>query len=161
VWGFKKNEIGNTIPYICARDAGLYPAELTATKAMNASRMYGRCMIAWESNAHGLALTELLKKWRPIYFRKDIVSGVTTLVPGWQTTSKTKPYMLHAMSKYLPDMVCHDIEIPNQMRNHRIHQDTVEVVGSNDIFMAAAVGLCCYEPSQPKRGLVGTSGWKW
>lgn len=161
---FIKDEHGNTIPRVCARDAGLYGAEVMAKKLVAASDMYGRAMITWEANAHGLAVTELLKNRRPIYFRKDIVSGRESLEPGWLTTGGsrgTKEYMLAKVGQYLPDLICHDIEIPRQVRNHRLVGDKVEVVGANDIFMALAIALCCWEPKVGKRGFVATSGWRW
>ena len=161
VIGFKRNELGNTIPYLCARDAGLYPPELTSNKAIAASNLYGRCMITWEANSHGLAITERLKLRRPIYFRKDITSGRQSMEIGWMTTSKTKDYMLHVMARYLPDLVCHDSEVVQQLRNHRLNGDKVEVVGANDIFMALAIGLVCFNPIKPQVGFAGTTGWKW
>ena len=69
--------------------------------------------------------------------------------------------MLQRVSRYLNDMVCHDIEVVHQLRNHRLVGDKVEVVGANDILMSLAVALSCFEPKPMKRGLVGTSGWKW
>ena len=161
---FDQDEEGNYKPRYCARDAGLYSPEVTAKKAVVASDLYNRAIIVWEANSHGLAITELLKRRRPIYFRKDIVSGMQSMEPGWYTSSGargTKDYMLQQASKYLPDLVCHDIELVKQMRNHRLVGDKVEIVGLNDIFMSYAIGLCCMNPKPMKRGFMGRSGWKW
>lgn len=151
---------GNYRLKYCARDAGLYSAEVANRKARAASAMYNRAEIAWEANSHGLALTELLKNYRPIYMRTDIVSGQQMKVPGWQTTPGNKEYMLATVEKYLYDMICHDAEFVSQCRNHRIVGDKVDVVGPNDIFMALAVGAVCSAPSKVKRGYGGRSGWK-
>lgn len=158
---FGQDEYGNYKPRYCARDAGLYSPEITARKAVAASDYYNRAEIAWEANSHGLAITELLKTRRPIYFRKDIISGRPSMEPGWLTTPKTKDYMLQTANKYLYDLTCHDIELVRQARNHRLVGDKVEVVGASDIFMSFAVGLMCLNPKPMKRGYLGRAGWKW
>ncbi len=158
---FDLDEHGNYLPKLCARDAGLYSPEITWNKAVKASQYYNRGMIAWEANSHGLAITELGKNYRPIYFRKDVVSGMTSLEPGWLTTSKTKDFMLQTVDKYLPDTICHDIELVRQMRNHRLVGDKVEVVGANDLFMSWAVALMTMDPKPKRRGYIGRSGYKW
>jgi len=158
---YVKDEFGNNKLRYCARDAGLYSPEVIGNKAMAASDLYNRAEITWEANSHGLAVTEVLKNRRPIYMRKDIISGVGTMVSGWLTTSGNKPYMLQQVEKNLYDMECYDLEFIRQCRNHRLLGDKVAVVGPNDIYMACAVGICCLNPIQPKRGYAGRSGWKW
>lgn len=158
---FDQDSHGNKIPKWCARDAGLYSPEITAKKAIRYSDHYNRAIIAWEANSHGLAITELLKNRRPIYFRKEIITGRSTMEPGWLTTSKTKDMMLQKLHRYLPDFICHDIEIAQQMRNHRLVGDKVEVVGANDILMSCAIGLSCFDGKVIKTGFMGTSGWTW
>lgn len=158
---FDQDKDGNYKPRWCARDAGLYSPEVTAKKAVAASDYYNRAEIAWEANSHGLAITELLKHRRPIYFRKDIISGMPSMEPGWLTTGKNKDYMLGTVHKYLPDFACHDIEVARQMRNHRLVGDKIAVVGASDILMSLAIGLCCMNPKPIKRGFLGKAGWKW
>ena len=157
---FRKDTQGNVTAVYCARDAGLYPPETTAIKAINISNYYNRAEIVWEANSHGLAITELLKHRRPIYFRKDIISDKITLTPGWLTTSKNKDYMMHMVARYIPDIECYDIEVAHQLRNHRLVGDKIEVIGASDILMALAVALVTYESHPVKRGLVGVSGWQ-
>jgi hypothetical protein len=147
-----------------ARDAGLYEPETTAAKAQRYSRKYNNAMIGWEANSHGLSITVLLKNQRNIYLRKDIVSGVEILVPGWYTSGGirgTKDYMLSQVISYLPRMDCHDIEFFRQCRNHRKVMGRMEIVGFTDIFMSTAIGICCMSPNKPRRGYAGRSGWKW
>ena len=158
---FVLDEFGNYKPKYCARDAGLYSPEVTARKAVKASDYYHRAMITWEANSHGLAITELLKNRRPIYLRKDIISGRESLEPGWLTTSKTKDYMMAVVNRYLPDLTCHDLELVRQLRNLKQIGDKVESIGLDDIFMSMAVGLVCANPKPVKRGYVGRSGWRW
>ena len=158
---FDMDEDGNYKPKWCARDAGLYSPEVTADKAVKASNYYNRAMIAWEDNAHGLAITVLLKNRRPIYFRKDIVKNVPTTTPGWRTTPSNKPFMLQKVSGSLGDLTCHDIELVRQLRNFRRVANGVEIVGADDIHDSYAIGLVCLEPKPMKRGYMGRAGWKW
>jgi len=159
VMTFDRDELGNTVPIWCARDAGWYSPEITAEKAIAASNYYHRAMIVWEANAHGLAVTELLKHRRPIYFREDIVSGMPSMEPGWLTTPKTKPYMLQQVHKYLSSMVCHDIELVRQIRNFRQVGDKIDIIGLDDIHDTLAIGLAVHNPNPVKRGLQGHVGW--
>ena len=158
---FDLDDAGNYHPKLCARDAGLYSPAVTWDKAVRASQYYNRGMIAWEANSHGLAITELGKNYRPIYFNKDIISGRTSLDPGWMTTSKNKDYMLQAVDRYLHDTICHDIELVRQMRNHKLIGDKVEIVGANDIFMAWCIALMTFDPRPKKYGYTGRSGPRW
>ncbi len=158
---FDQDEYGNFIPKYCARDAGLYGPEITWKKAVAASDFYNRAEIVWEANSHGLAITELGKTRRPIYHRKDIVSGVVSLEPGWLTTSKNKDYLLNGVYKVLDDLIVHDAEFIQECKNHRLVGDKMEIVGSNDIFMSFAIGLACMNPKPTKRGLIGRHGWRW
>ena len=145
----------------CARDAGLYSPEVTVQKAIAYSNYYNRATIAWEDNAHGLAITVLLKDRRPIYFRKDVVKNIPTATPGWRTTSGNKPYMLQQISRSLPDLICHDIELIRQLKNFRRVSNGVSVVGADDIHDSYAIALVCSNPKPMKRGYLGRTGWKW
>lgn len=152
---------GNYKPRWCARDAGLYSPEVTYGKAIKASNYYNRAMITWEDNAHGLALTVLLNRRRPIYFRRDLVNKIPTTTPGWRTTPSNKPFMLQKVSGSLGDLTCHDIELVRQLRNFRRVANGVEIVGADDIHDSYAVGLMCLDPKPIKRGMIGRTGWRW
>jgi len=161
---FKKAEDGYEYPVWCARDAGLYPPEPTVEKAIRYSDYYNRAMITWEANGHGLAVTALLRNRRPIYFRKDVVSGVTTNEPGWYTSGGargTKEYMFQAIHRNLPSLECHDIELVRQLRNFRIDNGKAVVIGADDIHDSLGLALVCYNPSKFIRGMIGRTGFKW
>jgi len=161
---FDKDEHGNIKPKWCARDAGWYSTEQEYDKACAASDYYNRAMLVWEANGHGFAFTVLAKNRRPIYFRKDMVRGIPTTQPGWYTSSGkagTKDYMLRQVHKYLPSLICHDLELVRQLRNFRRVGDRVEIVGADDIHDTLAIGLSCFDPKPMKRGYMGRSGWKW
>ncbi len=156
---WEKDTLGNDIPIWCARDAGWYEPEETWDRAVKISDYYNRGMIAWEANAHGLAITVLGKHRRPIYFRKDIVDNISTMVPGWLTTPSTKPYMMQQVVKYLPTLVCHDIELVRQMSNMREVKGKLEIVGLDDIHDTLAIGLAIHNPNPVKRGYQGRTGY--
>ena len=156
---FEKDALGNTIPIWCARDAGWYSPELTWEKAVKISDYYHRAEIVWEANAHGLAISVLGKNRRPIYFRKDIIDDKPTMVPGWLTTSSTKPYMLQQVNKFLPNLVCHDIEVVRQCRNFREEKGKLVIIGLDDIHDTLAIGLSVHNPRPTKRGYQGRTGW--
>ena len=154
----------NGKPVYCARDAGLYSPEVTVEKAKALSQYYNKAMIVWEANGHGLAISVLLHQYRPIYMRKDLVSGQTTLTPGWLTTggkNGTKHYLMHNLDNMLSDMVVHDLEFVSQCRNIRLSGDDAMSVGMDDILMSCAIGLICFEQKRARKGLVGTTGWRW
>ncbi len=161
VMQFTQDKDGNIIPHWCARDAGLYTPEETVKKAIKASDYYNRAMIAWEANGHGLAVSVLLANRRPIYMRKDIVSGRPSMVPGWLTTSGNKDYMLHQVLRVLPYFDCHDIEVVHQLRNVRKEDGKLVIIGASDILMSLAIGLVCKPPQNLIRGVIGSSGWRW
>lgn len=160
---WKNDALGNSIPYWCARDAGWYSPEITAKKAVAASDLYNRAEIVWEANSHGLAITELLKHRRPIYFRSDIISGIPTQVPGWLTGPSTKDYMLNSVKRNLTSLVCHDIELVRQLRNLRQVGDKIQIVGLDDIHDTLAIGLTTHKVDIFTRGEQGVVGWgpKW
>jgi len=156
---FEKDALGNDNVIWCARDAGWYDPETTWAKACKISDYYHRAEICWEANAHGLAISVLGKNRRPIYFRKDIVNDIPTMVPGWLTTPSTKPFMLQQVVKYLPNLICHDIELVRQMRNFRRANGKLEIVGLDDIHDTLAIGLAIHNPHPVKRGLQGRYGY--
>ena len=160
---FDKDELGNTIPVWCARDSGWYDAETEYKKACMLSDRYNRAMLVWEANGHGFGFTVLAKNRRPIYFREDLVAGISTMMPGWYTSSGkngTKEYMLNQVRKHLPSLVCHDIELVRQLRNFRYLNGKIEVVGMDDIHDTLAIGLSVHNPNPVKRGLQGQTGYK-
>ncbi len=160
---FKKDELGNTIPIWCARDSGWYSTEQEYEKACRISDYYHRAMMVWEANGHGLAFTILAKNRRPIYFRKDMLSGIPTMQPGWYTSggkSGTKEFMMGQVHKHLSSLVCHDIELVRQLRNFRNVAGKIEIAGMDDIHDTLAIGLAVHDPSPAKRGCIGTTGWK-
>lgn len=161
---FDRDAFGNIVPVWCARDAGWYSTEEEYDKACKYSDYYNRAMMVWEANGHGLAFTLLAKNRRPIYFRKDMIHGVPTTMPGWYTSAGrngTKEYMLKQVHKHLPSLCCHDIELVRQFSNFRKVAGKLEIVGADDIHDTLAIGLSVFEPNPIKRGVIGQTGWRW
>jgi len=161
VFTFDRDDSGNTIPLYCARDAGMYPPELTIPRAIALGKYYNNAMIAWENNAHGIALAPLANLYRNVYYRRDPVSGRQTNELGWTTTSRTKDYMFQTMLRNLHNMQVYDIEFVQQLRNIRIEEGKVVSVGADDIHDSVAIALVCNNPNPVKKGYVGRAGWKW
>ena len=162
VMSFKKDALGNTIPIWCARDSGWYSTEDEYAKACKVSDYYNRAELVWEANGHGLAFTVLAKNRRPIYFRKDMLSDIPTMQPGWYTSggkSGTKEFMLEQVSKHLTTLVCHDIELVRQLRNFKLIKGKLAIVGLDDIHDTLAIGLAVHNPNPVKRGYQGHTGW--
>jgi hypothetical protein len=141
-------------PIHCATDAGWYPPEVTCKKMLSYSQCYDNALMIWEANSHGLAISEGLKAQRPIYFREDIISGKSTVVPGWLTTPGNKPYMLSTMSRNLYDMDVHDISFVSQLRNIRVEGDKTVVVGLDDIHMSGCIAMVTHNSNPVRRGLL-------
>ncbi len=160
VMTFEKDEHGNIVPVWCARDNGWYSTEDEYEKACILSDYYNRAMLVWEANGHGLAFTLLAKSRRPIYFRKDIIDNIPTMMPGWYTSKTTKEFMMNQVRRYLPTLKCHDIELVRQFRNFRDVKGKLEIVGYDDIHDSFAIGLAVHNPNPIKRGLQGQTGYK-
>jgi len=159
---FQKDKLGNTIPVWCARDSGWYATEVEYEKACKASDYYNRAMMVWEANGHGFGFTVLAKNRRPIYFRQDMISGMATMMPGWYTSggkSGTKDYMYQQVHKYLPSLVCHDIELVRQLRNFKEVAGKLVITGMDDIHDTLAIALSVFNPNPVKRGVQGRTGW--
>lgn len=141
-------------PIHCATDAGWYPPDITVRKMQRASQLYNGAMMVWEANSHGLAISEGLKFSRPIYYREDIISGKTQMVPGWLTGSGNKNYMWTTMAKNLIDMEVHDIDFVSQLRNIRVVGDKVVAVGPDDIHDSGCIALVTHNTNPIKRGML-------
>jgi hypothetical protein len=149
------------IPIYCARAAGLWGLEVTADIAKELGKYYGKAVITWEANSHGLGLAPLLKNYPNLYYRRDIVSGRESSELGWLTTSKNKDFMFNVMNRKLYGMVVHDIDFVSECRNIRLAGDKVVSVGADDIHDAMCIGLMCSDTYPIQRGYVGSTGYKW
>lgn len=147
----------------CAQISGLFGPEVTAKLAMDVARHYNNAMLAIEANAHGLAVAVLIKDYPNLYYRRDVVSGKEGHQIGWLTTPKTKPFMVQSLTRALPGMITHDIDLIVEMRNMRYVGDKVVTAGDDDIHDTAAIAAAVRRPRQSGRGFVGVAGWsdKW
>ncbi len=149
------------VPRYCAKAAGLWTPEIAGAIAKDLATYYNTATITWEANAHGLAMTPILRDYPNLYYRKDIASEREGSELGWYTSPKTKPYMLSTLHRALPDMKVHDIDFVGQCRNIRLIGDQAVSVGTDDVHDACCIGLVCWDSRPIVRGFVGSSGWKW
>lgn len=148
--------------------SGLYEPVPMAQKCAALARYYNNALIVPEANAHGLALIAELHhnfgRSLRLYHRRDIISGVTGMYPGWLTTARTKPFMMQELTARLSTLETHDAEFVRQVRSFRdLGMGKVGTIGADDhhdagcLSLVGAIGL---DPSR-RRGFVGSSGWAW
>jgi len=163
VLGFKRLPESNNIQVKwCARDSGWHETEKEYEIACRLSDKYGRALMVWEANGHGLAFTLLAKNRRPIYFRTDLIDGIPTQMPGWYTSGGkggTKDYMMGLVRREISDLICHDRELVTQLTNFRTIDGKLEIVGMDDVHDTLAIGLAAHNPNPPKRGKIGQTGY--
>ena len=152
-------------PQHCATMAGYIEPKPMARKCAALGRWYGNALAVPEANAHGLALVgDMLKKYPRIYYRRDLIRGVSSLQPGWMTTPKTKPYMMQELTAQLPHIETYDAEFVRQIRGFRnLGMGKVGTVSADDYHDAgclALVGAVGSEIGQ-RDGYRGSSGWTW
>ena len=149
----------------CARLSELHLPERSLAKGIMLAKMYNNAVLTWEANSHGLAISALVNKtpeytYNNIYYREDIISGRPSLEMGWFTKGTLKPYMLNRVSGALSNMICHDAEFVQQLRNTRVAGEKIVHLGASDVLMSTAVGICCWNKTPIQKGCIGTSGWK-
>ena len=102
-----------------------------------------------------------MRDYGNVYFREDVVSGRRSRVEGWLTTPTTKKFMHSEMSKALPNLITHDLNIISQLKNMRWNGDKLVSVGLDDFHDSAAIAICCRTSIPITRGYAGESGWSW
>ena len=97
---------------------GFYEPDIFAPKCKALSDYYGKPLVIPEANSHGLGLIVKMRDLGGVhmYYRRDIISGISGQYPGWLTTPKTKPYMLQQLKAILSQMETHDAEFIRQIR---------------------------------------------
>lgn len=145
--------------------SGYYEPAPMAEKCMALGKYYGSPLAIPEANSHGLALVgPMLKSYPRMYYRRDLVRGVSTLKAGWLTTPSTKPFMMQEMVSQLHRLVTHDAEFVRQLRGFRdLGMGKVATVVADDHHDAGClslVGAIGYSPGGTS-GFQNTSGWDW
>jgi len=157
VWHFTDDEFIH-----CATLGGLYVPDVMAEKCMELGRYYNcngdGALIAGEAN---IEFVVHLKRYPNLYYRQDLASGRVSNQVGWLTTPKNKQFMITELNRNLSKIKTHDNNFVSQLRNLRYYGERIISIGSDDYHDSAAIAMVCRDSVPIKRGLVGTSGWKW
>jgi len=148
--------------------SGLYDTAAFAPMVKELGHYYHDAMIAAEANGHGVAFVNQLINYPNVYYRTELLSGITTKVMGWMTTGSaringrgTKPYMMGQLNELLTVMECKDINIIRELLQVRLSGDQIKFLSSDDFHDSAAI-MAATRPSNVRvgaRGLVGVSGY--
>lgn len=158
VWCFKYDK-----PVHCATLYGRWEPYVFAEKLKALGYYYHTAMNAVEANNPGIAVLQAMQDYPNLYRRQDIITGIEKGQLGWLTTDSSKSYMMSVFHKYHmmvdgePGIITHDIRLVREARNMRHYGLKVISTGTDDIFMAAAVGLVTKEAKPIKRGFVGAT----
>ena len=74
--------------------AGLIEPGAMGKRCKELGWYYNTALLVPEANGHGVGLCLEIKDYRRLYWRKDIVSGKKGTQIGWQTSTRTKPFMM-------------------------------------------------------------------
>jgi len=156
VWKFLESEFIH-----CATLSGLYAGFEMAQKCMQLAEYYNGAIITTEN---ALDIVSHLSNYHNLYYYTNPVDGKQdTRVIGWQTNTKTKPYMINELARHLSKIKTHDIRLVSQLRNIRWVQgkrgERAVSVGMDDYHDSAAIAIACRQAAPVFRGVIGTAGW--
>jgi hypothetical protein len=160
VWKFL--EVDNGWRFIhCATLSGLYAGYEMAQKCMELARYYNEAILTTEN---ALDIVSHLVSYPNLYYFTDPVSGKQSISTiGWQTNTKTKPYMINELARHLDKIETHDIRLVSQLRNIRwvsgLRGVRAVSVGADDYHDSMAIAIVCRHAAPITRGVVGTAGW--
>jgi len=148
-------------PQLVARLSGLTEAAAMKDDIIALGKWYNWALINPEANGHGQGLIREIKNYPNLYWREDIVSGKKSMVIGWLTTSRTKPFMMQTLKQAMLNMECYDAELMRQCRGFRdLGQGKVLPTTMDDNHDAAGLALVAASDLKPgkHRGFKGSSG---
>jgi len=151
VWLFLDHEYKH-----CATLSGFYAGKEMADKCKPAAKYYNNAVIA---NEDALDITSHLTDYPDLYYRTDPVTGRVGKDIGWQTNTKTKPYMCNELNRNLSKIITHDIRIISQCRNIRDIGGRPISIGADDYHDSAAIAIVCRTAMPIERGIAGQHGW--
>jgi hypothetical protein len=148
--------------------SGYYEPVSFAAMVMELGEYYHHARIDPEANGHGMSFCSEIRDYGNVYYRTDVISGISTKAIGWYTSGAaringrgTKPYMMTELQSDLPNMECHDINIIGDLMQVRLAGDVVKFLTSADFHDSAAIMSACRGGliHSGQRGFIGTSGW--
>ena len=145
----------------CATLSGYYAGYEMAQKSMELARYYNDAVLATEN---ALDIVSHLTQYPNLYYYTDPVGGKQDVrVIGWQTNTKTKPYMINEVSRHLGKLRVNDIRIVSQLRNIRWVQgkrgERAVAIGMDDYHDSLAIAIVCRQAAPVFRGVIGVTGW--
>ena len=150
--------------------AGYYDPIAFAPMVMQLGEYYYTARIIPEVNGHGMAFCAEVKTYPNLYFRTDVVSGLSSKQIGWMTTgsarlgaSGTKMYMLTELQSLLPTIETYDENLVRELRQVRYSGANIKALGSDDYHDSAAIMAATRgsHTNQQLRGYRGRAGWRW
>ncbi len=149
-------------PIHAATLTGLLEPNIFAEKLISLAHYYNEALLVPEANIEGVAVIAALKGYMKVYNRRNIITGESSTQLGWLTTAASKHYMVSEMKALLPSIITHDIELVKELRGMRYVGMKIESKTSDDIAMAAMIGLAAREDSASQgRGYIGSYGKDW
>jgi hypothetical protein len=149
-------------PRLEARLSGIFEAAENWPPIQELANWYNHALIDPEANGHGQGLVREARNYPNLYWREDIVSGQKTMVIGWLSTPKTKPYMMQTIKRYLPTLECYDIVLVKQLRGFRdLGEGKYLKTTMDDHHDAAGLALVALPDAghAHQRGFRGSSGY--
>jgi hypothetical protein len=145
--------------------SGLIPPDAMATKIKELGLYYNTALLVPEANSHGMALCQNITDYRRLYWRKDIVSGRPSNQVGYQTSTRTKPFMMQELARNLHTLETHDSDLVREIAGFReagVGKPAFTMVSDDfhDSACLAMAGVSIGGP-QKRRGYVGSAGFNW
>ena len=162
-------DLSGDIPIHCATIHGHYDTNYLPILIQDAGYFYNTALLSVEANNSGVAVLNRLyaDKYPNIYYRQDMVTGVSKGQIGWITTRSSKPYLIHEMGRFLSldvdghvGLLTHDIELVRQARNLRIEEMEFISIGPDDLLMSAMIGLASRTSVNLSRPEPEQYGWE-
>jgi hypothetical protein len=145
--------------------AGLIEPVAMGKRVKELGLYYNNALLIPEANGHGLALCAEIRDYRRLYWRKDVVSGRQGSQIGWQTSVRTKPFMMSELARNLPTLITHDQELVREIAGWReagVGKPPFSMT-SDDVHDAACLALVGATSRAPKKhkGFIGRAGFDW
>ena len=149
-------------PQMVARLSSLTDAAEMKDSIWELGKWYNYALTNPEANGHGQGFVREFKNYPNLYWREDIQSGKKSMVIGWLTTVRTKPFMMQTLKQHMVNMECYDSETIKQCRGMKdLGLGKVLPTTMDDNHDAAGLALVAASDVRPgkHRGFKGSSGF--
>ncbi len=150
--------------------SGFYDHRLFVPMVWELGQYYNWPRLAPEANGHGVAFCEGMydKGYPNLFFRQEIISGVSTKRVGWYTSGAarigatgTKIYALTELQAILPLIETYDQDLVRELRQVKYSGDNIEFLSSDDHHDTAMIMAATRHDFTGARelGYAGRGGW--